>query len=110
MRTLMLRGRLVSAAASPEILRLEELEITDPVVWCEICARDVTNKPTTIEIFAKMGKATHVLNCKGPAAANETVNLVSPVTLPGNYQLGCKVVGSTSDDIIEMYAYGYTLD
>ena len=76
------------------------------VRWHVLMGRDVTNKPTRVEIIALQGATLWVLKSEQPAAAAQGVTLTGDILLPGLFRVGARIIGASSGDVLEAYVYG----
>lgn len=79
------------------------------VRWGVLAGVDQTTRPTRIEVGALHGTAWYVMKCLQPAALGEAVTVEGEVVLPGDFRVGCRVIGATTSDKLEFYAYGTIL-
>ena len=79
------------------------------VRWGVLAGVDQTTRPTRIEVGALHGTSWYVIKCLQPAALGEAVSVEGEVVLPGDFRVGCRVIGATAGDKLEFYAYGAVL-
>ena len=79
------------------------------ILWSSLVGVDRTTVPTRIELGALAGTSFYLICSQAPGAANISVEGGVLHALPGDFRVGCTIIGAVLGDVLEFFAYGVVL-